>query len=142
MKMASDQRRLDVRAMQLAPNEPRCRTRPDRVFDVHDRRHQGDETKIGFNQREQRADPSAVTGGEHAELAAASFPESLHQLSQFDHALTQPFCVANQIARDRKFAVPITARDTRKVIWQMNKTCIPAKLVEATSAAAIADATG
>jgi len=33
---------------------------PDRVLDVYDRRHQGDETQVALNHRKQRTDPCAV----------------------------------------------------------------------------------
>src|SRR5437762_11775200 len=118
-KMPRDQRRLDFCAMQFPTNAPRRWTCPDRVFDVYDRRHQTDKTKIAFNCRNQGADPRTVTGREYAELTAAMLTQRAHQLAQFDHALTQSFCVTNQIARDRQFTVPIPARGARKMIGQM-----------------------
>src|SRR6266516_1239359 len=141
MEMSSDERLLDVRAMQLAPNKSRRRARPDRVLDVHYRRHQGNETKIAFNHREQRANPPAVTGSKHAELAAATFAQCTHHLPQLDHALAQPFCIADEIARDRKFAVPVAARDTRKMIRQMKETCVPAKFIEVLCVPSMTDRT-
>src|SRR5882757_4524701 len=139
MKMPGDERRLDVGPAQFAANGPRCGAFPDRVVDVYDRRHQGDETQVALNHRKQRTDPCAVTGGEYAEIAGATFAQRAHQLPQFGYALAQPLCVADQIARDRQFTVPIAARDTRIMVWQPNETRVPAKLVKMLCATSIAD---
>src|SRR4029077_16659650 len=130
---------IDICPTKFTSHESRHRALPDRVFDVNDRRHQGNETKIAFNHRKQRANPSTVTGAEHTEVAAAALAQCTDQLPQLDHALTQPFCVANKIGRDCKFAIPIAARDTRIMIGQMKETSIPPKSVEALCAAAMAD---
>ena len=72
MKMPGNKRRLDICPAQFATHEPRSRIFPDCVFDVHDRCHQGDETKISFNYGEQRPDPTAVARAEQTELVAVA----------------------------------------------------------------------
>src|SRR5437867_10356899 len=139
MKMLRDERRLDIRPTEFAADTPCCRALPERVLDIYDRRHQGNETQVALNQRNQRADPSAVTGGEQTKFARAAFAQCAHQLAHLGHALAQPFCVADQIAGDRQFTVPIAARDTRIMVWQPNETRVPAKLVEMLCATSIAD---
>src|ERR1044071_5085054 len=139
MKMPGDQRRLDVRPTEFAPNQPRCRAFPDRVLNVYDRSHQCNETQVTLNHRDQRTDPSAVTGRQHAEFAAAASAQHFHQLTHFHYALAQPLRVADQVAGNRKFAIPITVRDTRIMVWQLNKACVPAKFVEMVCATSIAD---
>ena len=99
MKMPGDEGRLDVRPTQFAANRPRCRGFPDRVLDVYDRSHQGDETQVTLNHRKQRPDPSAVTGGEHAEFAGTVFAQCAHQLAQFHYTLAQPLRVADSDRR-------------------------------------------
>jgi hypothetical protein len=81
MKMPGDERRLDVGPTQFAANRPRCGAFPDRVLDVYDRRHQGDETQVALDHCQQRTDPCAVTGGEYAEFAGAAFAQGTHQLA-------------------------------------------------------------
>src|ERR1043166_1464859 len=131
MKMPGNQRRLDIGVDQFAPNPTRSRALPDGVLDVYDRRHQRHKAEIALHQRQQRADPTAVAGGEHAELAAAAFPQCAHQLPQFNYPLAQSLCIANEIAGDRKFAIPIAAWDPRKVIGEVKETSVPTKFVEA-----------
>src|SRR5215471_16707857 len=137
MEMPGDERRLDIRPAQFTANRPRCRTLPNRVLDIYDRRHQGDETQIALDHRQQRTDPSAVTGREYTKFTRAAFAQCTHQLPQFRHTLAQPFGVANQIAGNRKLAVPVPARDTGIMIWQMNQACVPTKFVEALCATSI-----
>ena len=96
------------------------------------------ETKIALDYREQRADPAAVAGPEDAELATTALAQRRHQLPQFDHALTQPLCIADEIGGDRQFAVPVAARHPRIVIRQMHETRVPTEFVKAGSPAAIA----
>src|SRR2546430_2200489 len=112
MKMPRDERWIDICPTQFAPHETGRWALPDRVLNVYDRRHQRDETKIPLNHSEKRADPSAITGAEHAELLAAAFAQYCHQLSQLDYPLTQPFRIADEIGSDRELAVPVAARDT------------------------------
>src|ERR1700719_956440 len=76
-------------------------------------------TKIALDDREQRADPAAVAGPEDAELATTALAQRRDQLPQFDHALTQPLCIADEIGGNRQFAVPVAARHSRIVIRQM-----------------------
>src|SRR6266700_5371794 len=116
MKMPRHKRSLDVRPVEFASHERRRRTFPNRMLDVHDRRHQCDETKIALDCREQRTDPAAVAGPKHAELAATALTQRRYQLPHFDHALAQPLRSADEISRDCKFAVPGAARDTRIMI--------------------------
>src|SRR5436190_14068911 len=137
MKMPGDERRLDICTTKFAADRPRCRTLPNRVIDIYDRRHQGGETKIALDHRKQRSDPSTITGGEHAEFAGAAFAQCAHQLAQLHYALAQPFCVADQIAGDCKFAVPIPLRNARVMVWQVNEACVPAKFVEVLRATSI-----
>src|SRR6266536_3057502 len=139
MKMPGDERRLDVRPTQFAANAPRRGALPDRVLDVYDRRHQGSETQVALDHRKQRADPSAVAGREHAESARAAFVQCAHQLPQLRYALPQSFRVADEIAGDRKLAVPIATRDTRIMVWQMNEACAPAEFVEPLCATSVAN---
>src|SRR6478735_6894544 len=138
MKMPRHKRSLDVRPLELASYERRRGTFPNRVFDVHDRRHQGKKTKIALDDREQRADPAAVAGPEDAELATTALAQRRHQLPQFDHALTQPLCIADEIGGNRQFAVPVAARHPRIVIRQMHETRVPTEFVKAGCPAAIA----
>src|SRR5579885_3908062 len=69
MKMPRNEIRLDLCPAQFPADEIRGRALPDRMLKVDDRRHQRDKTEIAFDRGEQRADPCAVTGGQHAELA-------------------------------------------------------------------------
>src|SRR6266566_8397702 len=110
MKMASDERRLNIRAMQLVSHEPRRRAPPDCVLNIHDRCHQRDETKIRLNHRQKGTDPSAVTCSKHTELFAPALAQCRHQLPRLDYPLTQPLCVANEIGSDRELTVPIATR--------------------------------
>src|SRR5438552_8418653 len=142
MKMSRDERWLDICPIQFTSNRPRSRAFPDRVLDIHDRRHQCHKAKIALDHCQQCADPAAVTGGQHAELATASFAQSLHQLPQFDHPLAQSFRIANEVRCDGKLAIPVAARHTRIMIRQVNETSVPAELVEAFCAATVADAAG
>ena len=142
MKMPGNHPRLDICSAQFAADEPRSRAFPDRVLDVHDRGHQCHKAKIALDHCQQCADPAAVTGGQHGELATPLFAQSLHQLPQFDHPLAQSFRIANKVRRDREFAVPVAARHTRIMIRQVNKTSVPSKLVEMFCAAAVANTTG
>src|SRR5262249_37202681 len=105
------------------------------------RRHQRDETQVGLNHRKQCTDPSAIAGGEHTEFAGTALAQCVHQLPQFGHSLAQRFCVADEIAGDRKFAVPKALRDTRIRVWQMNETYAPAKSVKPLCATSIANPT-
>src|SRR5437667_64066 len=105
MKMSRDERWLDICPIQFTSNRPRSRAFPDRVLDIHDRRHQCHKAKIALDHCQQCADPAAVTGGQHAELATASFAQSLHQLPQFDHPLAQSFRIANEVRCDGNPAV-------------------------------------
>src|SRR6266542_4792567 len=139
MEMPGNERRLDIATAQFAADRPRCRALPNRVLDIYDRRHQGGETQVALDHRKQRTDPSAVARGEHAEFAGAAFAQCTHQLAQLGHALPQTLCVADEIAGDRKLAVPIAARDTRIMVWQLKEACVPAKFVEVLSATSIAD---
>src|SRR5205823_11328796 len=52
------------------------------------------------------------------------------------------FRVPNQIRCDRQFAIPVTSRDTRKVVWQMNETRVPAQFIEFLCPAVITGRTG
>src|SRR5882724_3494633 len=139
MKMPGDEGRLDVCPTQFAANRPRGGGFPDRVLDVYNGSHQGDETQVALNHREQRTDPSAITGSEHAEFAGTVFAQCAHQLAQFHYALAQPLRVSDQIAGNRKFAIPIAVRDTRIMVWQLNEACVPAEFVEMVCATSIAD---
>src|SRR6266487_2992934 len=139
MEMPGDERRLDIGTAQFTADRPRCRALPNRVLDIYDRRHQGGETQVALDHRKQRTDPSPVARGEHAEFAGAAFAQHAHQLAHLHYALPQPFCVADEIAGDRKLAVPIPARDTRIMVWQLNEACVPAKSVEVLSATSIAN---
>src|SRR5258705_13390992 len=112
VKMPGNERWLDICPMQFAPHESRGRALPDRVLNVHNRRHQRYETKIALHHRQKGADPSAITGAEHAKLGAAALAQYCHQLPQLDYTLTQPLRVANEISRDRQLAVPVAAWDT------------------------------
>src|SRR6266481_5406840 len=60
MKMPRHKRSLDVRPVEFASHERRRGTFPNGVLDVDDRRHQGKETKIALDDREQRAVPVAA----------------------------------------------------------------------------------
>src|SRR4029077_12547319 len=139
MKMPGDERRLDVGPTQFAANGPRCGAFPDRVVDVYDRRHQGGETQVPLDHRKQRADPSAIAHGEHAEFAGAAFAQCAHQLTLLHYALAPSLRVADQVACDRKLTVPVPARDTRIMVWQLNEACVPAKFVEMLCATSIAN---
>src|SRR4030095_8398037 len=57
---------------------------------------------------------------------------------QLHYALAQPFRVADEIAGDREFAVPIAVRDTRIMVWQLKKARVPTKFVEVCCATSIA----
>jgi hypothetical protein len=48
---------------------------PDGLLNVYDRRHQGYKSEIALHERQQRANPSAVTGSQHAKLMAAVSPQ-------------------------------------------------------------------
>src|SRR5262249_58674440 len=73
----------------------------------------------------------------YTKFTRAAFAQCAHQLPQFRHTLAQPFGVANQIAGNRKLAVPVPARNTGIMIWQMNQACVPTKYVEALCATSI-----
>src|SRR5438067_11436334 len=137
MKMAWDERRLDIRTTKFAADRSRRGALPDCVVDVYDWCHQGDETQIAFDHRKQRPNPSTITGGEHAEFAGAAFAQCAHQLAELHYALAQTFCVADQIAGDCKFAVPIPLRNARVMVWQVNEACVPTKFVEVLRATSI-----
>src|SRR5215470_7899952 len=139
MEMPCDERWLDICPTQFVPHEPRRRALPDRVLDIYDRCHQRDETKIGFNHGEKRADPAAITGAEHTEPLAAAFAQYCHQFPHLDYALTQPFCIADKMGSDRELAVPIAARNARVMIRQVHEARIPAELIKARSVTAISD---
>src|SRR5438094_1403648 len=139
MEMSGDETRLDIGTTQFAADGPRCGALPDRVLDIYDRRHQGSETQVALDHGKQRADPSAIAGREHAELAGAAFAQCAHQLPQLRYALPQSFRVALEIAGDRKLAVPIAPRDTRIMVWQMNEACVPADVVEPLRATSVAN---
>src|SRR6266550_7612008 len=141
MIMPRHERWLDARAAEFAPHKPCGRAFPDRVFDVYNRRHQRHETKIALDHREKRTDPSAVTRAEYAKLLAAALTQCCHQLPHFDHTLAKSLGVANKIGRDCKFAVPIAARDTRIVKWEVDEARIPAEFVKTRSTAAIPNVT-
>ena len=136
--MPRNKRSFDVRPVKFASYERRRGAFPNRVLDVHNRRHQREETKIALDDREQRANPAAVAGPEYAELATTMLAQRRHQLPQFDHALTQPLCIADEIGGNRQFAVPVAARHPRIVIRQKHKTRIPTEFVKAGCPAAIA----
>src|SRR2546430_869425 len=139
MEMSGDQRRLDIGTTQFAAYRPRRGALPNRVLDIYDRRHQGGETQVALDHREQRTDPSAIACGEHAEFAGAAFAQCAHQLAQLHYALAQSLRVADQVAGDRKLTVPVPARDTRIMVWQLNEACVPAKFVEVLRATSIPD---
>src|SRR5947208_4832436 len=138
MEMSGDERRLDIGTAQFAADRPRCRALPNRVLDIYDRHHQSSETQVALDHRKQCTDPSAVARGEHAEFAGAAFAQCAHQLPQLRYTLPQSFCVADEIAGDRKLTIPIAPRDTRIMVWQMNEACVPAKFVEVRCATPIA----
>src|SRR5882762_56025 len=139
MEMSGDERRLDIGTTQFAAERPRRGALPNRVLDIYDRRHQSGETQVALDHRKQRTNPSAIAHGEHAEFAGAVFAQCAHQLAQLHYALAQSFCVADEIAGDRKLTVPVPARDTRVMVWQLNEACVPAKLVEMLCATPIAN---
>src|SRR5207249_9042208 len=82
MKMPRHQRSLDVRPVEFASYERRRGTFPNRVLDVHDRRHQYKDTKIALDCREQRADPAAVAGPECTVLVDTALAQCRPQLPQ------------------------------------------------------------
>src|SRR5439155_2374839 len=139
MKMTRHERRLNVRTAKFASHEMCARAFPDRMLDVYDRRHQCNEAKILLDHREKRPDPATVAGPEDAELAATSVAQRRYQLPHLDHTLTQPFRVANEISRDRQFAVPVATRRPRIMIRQMDETRIPSETVKVGSPATISD---
>src|SRR4029453_473826 len=112
VKMPREESWLDICPMQFAPHESRGRAVPDRVLNIHDRRHQRHETKIALHHRQKGADPSAITSPEHTKLVAAALAQYCHQFPQLDYALTQPPCVADEIGRDGELPSPMAARDT------------------------------
>src|SRR5439155_15817576 len=139
MKMTRHERRLNVRTAKFASHEMCARAFPDRMLDVYDRRHQCNEAKILLDHREKRPDPATVAGPENAELAATTVAQRRYQLPDLDHTLTQPFRVANEISRDRQFAVPVATRHPRIMIRQMHETRVPSKAVKVGSPATISD---
>src|SRR5216117_4176986 len=110
MKMPRNERWIDICPTKFAPYESRRRALPDRVLNIYDWGHQGNETKIPLDHRQKGADPSAITCSEHTELLAPARAQRRHQLPRLDDSLTQPLCVANEIGSDREFTVPIAAR--------------------------------
>src|SRR6266446_3844406 len=90
VKMPGNERWLDIYPVQFASHESRGRALPDRVLNIHDRRHQRYETKIALHHGQKGPDPSAVTGAEDAKLVAAALAKYCHQLPQLDYALTAP----------------------------------------------------
>src|SRR2546430_3749326 len=139
MEMSGDERRLDIGTAQFAADRPRYRALPNHVLDIYDRRHQSRETQVALDHRKQRTDPSAVARAEHAEFAGAALAQCAHELPQLRYTLPQSFCVADEIAGDRKLAVPIAARDARIMVWQMNEACVPAEFVEPLCATSVAN---
>src|SRR5438270_6339616 len=142
MEMSRYQLGRDLCAPQFASHKSGSRILPNRVLDVYDRGHQRDKAQIGLDHCQQGADPTAVTCSENSKFAATSFAQRSDQLPDFDHALTQTFSVSNQVGRDCELAVPITARNSRIVIRQMNEARVPAELVESRSPATITDVRG
>src|SRR5205085_2334891 len=139
MKMSRDELGWNFRAAQFASHESGAGIVPDRVLDIDDRRHEREEAQVWFNHCKQRANPAAVTRSENSEFAAAALTQSLHELADFHHTLTQTFGVSNQICRYRQLAIPVTARNSRVMIRQMNKACVPTKLVETRGPTSITD---
>src|SRR5205809_479069 len=139
MKMTRHERRVNVRTAKFASHEMCARAFPDCMLDVYDRRHQCNEAQILLDHREKRPDPATVAGPENAELAATSVAQRRYQLSDLDHTLTQPLCVANEISRDRQFAVPVATRHPRIMIRQMDETRVPSEAVKVGSPATISD---
>jgi len=74
-----------------------------------------------------------------AELAATVRAQCRDELAHFQHPLTQALGVANEIGRDGEFAIPVAARDTRIVIWQVHEAGVPTELVKARGATAISN---
>src|SRR5213593_3086480 len=123
MKMTRHERRLNVRPAKFASHEMCTRAFPDCLLD----------------HREKRTDPATVAGPENAELAATSVAQRRYQLPDLDHTLTQSLRVANEISRDRQFAVPVATRYPRIMIRQMDETCVPSEAVKVGSPATISD---
>src|SRR5207244_8325237 len=82
---------------------------------------------------------ATVAGPENAELAATSVAQRRYQLPDLDHTLTQPLRVANEISRDRQFAVPVATRYPRIMIRQMAETRVPSEAVKVASPATISE---
>src|SRR5881392_1138673 len=121
MKMPRYKRSLDVRPVELASYERRRGTLPNRVLDVHDRRHQRKETKIALDDREQRADPAAVAGPEDAELATTALAQRRHERVQHQYCRRAPAACAREkiCASDvvrRKFGADRTAPSDRRAV--------------------------
>src|SRR5438309_7761402 len=98
------------------------------MFDIHDRAHQRDEVQFPLDHREQSADPTAIARPQDSEFVATMFAQDADQLAHFDYSLSQTFGISNQIGGNCEFAVPVTARNARIVIWQMNEARVPSEL--------------
>src|SRR5436305_15310953 len=140
MKMTRHERRVNVRTSKFASHEMFALAFPDYMLDVYDRRHQCNEAQILLDHREKRPDPATVAGPDNAQLAATSVAQRRYQLPDLDHTLTQPLGVANEISRDRQFAVPVATRHSRIMIRQVHKTRVPSDAVEVGSPATVPDA--
>src|SRR5437899_4091476 len=140
--MPCDELRRDFRASQFPPHESSSRILPNRVFDVHDRRHQRDEAQIRLDHGEQSADPTAVACSEDSKLIASLFAQCRDQLAHLHDALAQAFSISNQVGSDRELAIPATAWNSRVMIGQMNKARVPTELVESRCPAPVTDVRG
>src|SRR5215467_11055436 len=130
MKMSRYKFGRNLCAAQLPAHERGSGVLPNRMFDIHDRTHQGDESEIALDHGEQSADPSAVACPENSELGGTAFTQRRHELANFHDALSQTFGVADQISRNCELAVPVTERNARVMIWQMYKARVPSQFVQ------------
>src|SRR4029077_14222168 len=137
--MPRNEKWIDICPTKFAPHESRRRAPPDRVFNIYDRGHQRNETKIPLNHRHKGANPSAITCSEQTEFFAPALTQCRHQLSRLDYPLTETLRVANEIGSDREFTVPVPARDPRIMIREVHEAGVPTEFVEARSITTISD---